>query len=195
MEGEVIERRGPVRLIIVQDIDPESPREDTNLGIMVCSHNRYNLGDRAPNEVERRALRNGSWPLLRRFLRRYEGAVELLPLGLYDHSGLRMYVGGGKLGGYAAWDSGTVGYIYATKETVETCGTPLGRVKECLEAEVEVYDQFLSGDVWGYVVEVDGDQEDSCWGYFGREDVETEGRSAFEAIASRELREECYGNV
>jgi len=30
---------------IVADMNPESPREWDNVGTMVCSHRRYNLGD------------------------------------------------------------------------------------------------------------------------------------------------------
>ena len=37
---------------IIQDTEPESPRERDNLGTMFCKHRRYNLGDKgaeAPN--------------------------------------------------------------------------------------------------------------------------------------------------
>ena len=33
------------RIRIMPDYDPSSPREWDNLGIMICSHRRYNLGD------------------------------------------------------------------------------------------------------------------------------------------------------
>jgi len=35
-----------MRLKIEQDEDAEDPREFDNLGIMVCFHKRYNLGDK-----------------------------------------------------------------------------------------------------------------------------------------------------
>jgi hypothetical protein len=33
---------------------------------------------------------------------------------------------------------------------------------EILESEVKMYSQYLSGDVYGYVV-----GEESCWGFYG----------------------------
>ena len=42
-----------------------------------------------------------------------------------------------------------------------------------------MYDQYLTGQVYGYVVE---DQErnrlDSCWGFYGIEDVKAEAKQA-----------------
>lgn len=108
----------------------------------------------------------------------------ILPLYLYDHSGLSMSCSGFS----CSWDSGQVGYIYCTAEhAVAECGS-LDKARKCLQAEVTTYDQYLQGDVWGYVVEesrhistvrtVDGIQEepeeseewecvDSCWGFYG----------------------------
>ncbi len=36
-----------------------------------------------------------------------------------------------------------------------------------MRGEVEVYDQYLRGDVWGFEVIEDGEVKDSCWGFFG----------------------------
>ena len=40
------------------------------------------------------------------------------------------------------------------------------KAKEIAEEEVQEYDQYLRGDVWGWVIDPDGDNE-SCWGYCG----------------------------
>jgi hypothetical protein len=40
-------------------------------------------------------------------------------------------------------------------------------IQTCLKGEVEVYDQYLTGDVWGFEVVEDGEVTDSCWGFFG----------------------------
>jgi hypothetical protein len=42
--------------------------------------------------------------------------------------------------------------------------------KKILEGEVETYDTFLRGDVYGYVIENNQpseEYEDSCWGMYG----------------------------
>jgi hypothetical protein len=41
------------------------------------------------------------------------------------------------------------------------------RVKAALEAEIQVYNNYLHGEVWGYVFTDDKGEEDSCWGFFG----------------------------
>lgn len=46
---ETIDYRG-VRIEILPDPDPCNPREDENLGTMICWHRRYKLGDLQPKE-------------------------------------------------------------------------------------------------------------------------------------------------
>ena len=52
-----------------------------------------------------------------------------------------------------------------------TIGTEYGGDRElaqkCLEAEVEEYDTYLRGEVYGYIVQKDGTDLDSCWGMYG----------------------------
>ena len=55
------------------------------------------------------------------------------------------------------------------------------RVKQYLINEVETYDQFLTGDVYGYIItELDEDEEydiDSCWGFYGEDNCMTEAEA------------------
>jgi len=119
----------------------------------------------------------------------------ILPLGLYDHSGISMYVGSQPSpfdpGG---WDSGQVGWIYVSAEKArkEFGRKWRKRAEECLRAEVKVYDDFITGNVWGFVVEgADGECVDSCWGFVG--DVEyafAEGKSSAEYYLANEAKQE-----
>ena len=44
------------------------------------------------------------------------------------------------------------------------------RFSDYLEGEVETYDDYLTGNVCGFVVEDDdGEHVDSCWGFYGTE--------------------------
>ena len=175
------------RVSIYQDEDAQSPREWDQLGEMVHWHRNYNLGDREATETELRALRSGGFPVLRRYLRRFYGVSHLIPMGLLDHSGLHVYAdGGAHWTDSQGWDSGTVGFIMATPKTIEMCGTPDELIDEGLRAEIEEFDQFLRGDVYGYVVEEEikasgtdsagteheyseYEHVDSCSGFFGFE--------------------------
>jgi hypothetical protein len=193
-----------VRVAIYPDesCGDDSPRQWSNVGQMVCEHSRYDLGDRKPEDSELEAVRRGGMALLARYLRRYGDAVgPVLPLGLLDHSGLHMWVGGGShWTDSAGWDSGTVGFTYATRKQLAECGLPDpqhdgetvdARIARALTQDVETYDQWLRGDVWGYVVEVRGDagadedaddadwdEVDACWGIYGSDEAMTEGREA-----------------
>jgi hypothetical protein len=170
-------------LKISRDHDPMNPREEwDNFGKMVCWHSRYNLGDShkysTPRDfVESLAVDFGMDPdkandaedeKLWLFVEKHG---FFLPLYLYDHSGITMNTGGFS----CPWDSGQVGYIYATPEMIrENWGVKhiTKKIREkaiaLLEAEVKTYDDFLTGNVWGYeCIDESGDVVDSCWGFYG----------------------------
>ena len=103
-----------------------------------------------------------------------EQNIILLPLYLYDHSGITMNTTGFN----CRWDSGQVGFIFMHKSVaVETWGKKIctDKVRQkainCLIAEVEEYDQYLTGDVYRYSVEEEktGDYVDGDGGYYGKE--------------------------
>jgi hypothetical protein len=100
-----------------------------------------------------------------------------LPLNLLDHSGISMSTGRFS----CPWDSGQVGWIFCTGATAvkEWGKTRLTKkavesARRYLEAEVETYDQYLTGQVYGFTIyehvegysPEDGEQIDSCWGFF-----------------------------
>ena len=118
--------------------------------------------------------------------------VVMLPLYLYDHSGITMSTG--SFG--CPWDSGQVGFIYMTREKAEENWPSLKddpdalrlKAEERLEAEVEVYDQYLTGEVYGYVIEDDdGEEVESCWGFYGEEDAQQEGEKALKRLEQEEV--------
>lgn len=117
------------------------------------------------------------------------GAV-MLPLYLYDHSGLSMSVREFS----DRWDSGQVGMIYAPGEKVrEEFGDDIEAAKQALKGEVDTFDQHLRGDVYGVNLEIfvnvgtieepewESEDIDSCWGYFGGKYAQEELKSLFEA--------------
>jgi len=166
-------------LIIEQDNDAEDPRSWENTGKMVCFHNRYKLGDE--HDICESSF--DGWGKMEEFLVREYDAWLILPLALFDHGSISMQVGTGY-----GWDSGQVGFIYATaKDLRRVLGLSSGedidlaRARRLLEGEVETYDQYLQGDIYSYVVENEyGDHLDSCYGFYGREAAEEEGNAALQ---------------
>jgi hypothetical protein len=135
--------------------------------------------------------------------RAIEGDLEknyvILPLYLYDHSGITMSTGAFS----CPWDSGEIGFIYVSMERArEEWGHGdasdeeiRARAEKYLEGEVETYDAYISGQVYGYrIVETFGEDEDedeggeeldSCWGFFGLDYCREEARSNAEYYASK----------
>jgi len=166
---------------IHQDMDAESPREFSTFGTMLCGHRRYNLGDR---QIRSQAD-------IDVVLRRKD--VKSLPLFLFDHSGITMSTSAFD----CPWDSGQVGIIFCTHDEIRKEFGPKGRALvhiskkavssafKLMRQEVETYDAFLKGEVYGYVV-VDrkGDTVDSCWGFIcaNSKDMEYVRQTAREAV-------------
>ena len=178
------------KIQIVPDLDPMNPRiEFDNVGTMICFHKRYNLGDKHEYRHEDYA----GWDELCDQLRQDFGKNPLiLPLYLYDHSGITISTSPFS----CPWDSGQVGFIVCSlKKAKEEWGMkgslrngwdsiatpvmiPLSNrylrrtlreaATQYLEGEVKEYDQYLRGEVYGYrVTDPEGEETDSCWGYYG----------------------------
>lgn len=168
-----------IKVEIKQDEDPISPREDfagACLGRMYCWHPRYNLGDKKPD---------GYTP--EDFEKEYDGDNSLmLPLVLLDHSGITIRVGNEFSCDPGSWDTSKVGWIVVRNDKVmKEYGTfQKDTALKCLRAEVEVYDRYLTGDVYGYVItrttvckhckQKKEEVVDSCWGFYGT-DVKKNG--------------------
>lgn len=171
-----------VNIKIYHDEDGESPREWDNLGTMVCWHRNYILGDE-----EHPFPKNFDQEEVNRLLKELDTAA-ILPLYLYDHSGITMSTSNGSYPFNCPWDSGWVGFIYVTKGDLrkELSKQRLSKksieyAKKVLQQEVETYDEYLTGQVFGYVVEdKSGEHLDSCWGFYGFDYCKQEAESAAE---------------
>ncbi|WP_289084242.1 hypothetical protein [uncultured Sulfitobacter sp.] len=181
MQDPIYEEAYPGYTIkIHHDPDTESPREWSNLGTLICWHRRYRLGDSHQFDSPEAFLRDlaevsDQSDLSTDQLRdRAERKAVLLPVFLYDHSGLAMNT----IGFHCPWDSGQVGYVYVTLEAVRkefgvkrVTRALRDKAEDILRAEIVSYDAYLGGRVYGYVIERDGEEVDACWGFVG--DYET----------------------
>jgi len=160
-----------------------NPRKEyDHLGKMVCFHKRYDLGDNTDLE----SAMFDSWEELKQHLIKNEKASVILPVYMYDHSGLTV-----KTTPFSCrWDSGQIGFIYCTDTKIRSCygvkriTAPL-RVMAyaALGAEVMQYDKYLRRDYYGYQI-IDKDEEvvDSCWGFDDEDYCRTEGQNALECL-------------
>jgi len=181
---------------IYQDDNPQNPREDDNLGTMLCFHGGYTLGDKT--DLSSKDF-NG-WNEIYDYLIKEKKAIIILPLYLYDHSGLSIKVGSfqGLLPqGHAEFDSGQVGFIYVTKEKIQKEFIPKVekltkalkvRTEKVLRAEVEIYNQYLNGEVYGFKIEKNGQDFDSCWGFYEIDDAIKEAEDNIDYLAKEEKK-------
>ena len=161
------------KLEIFDDLNPCSPREFDNLGTMVCFHRRYNLGD----ETELKSSDFSSWEELESYLYKEEDALIAIPVFMYDHSGLWINTTGFS----CPWDSGQVGYIYISKEKVRreySCKRISKKLKEMIReilcSEVDLYNDYLSGNVYGFTLtdKENAEEIDSSCGFYGTDYIE-----------------------
>ena len=169
---------------IYQDPDPQDPREDDNLGTMVCFHNRYTLGD----TTDLKSSMFEGWEELEQHLIRERGAVVIAPLYMYDHSGIRIKIGSfygcGLPQGHARFDSGQIGFVYVNKETLlkeygikRITKKTKDKARRVLEGEVDTYNKYVSGQVYGFVAEdKEGEQIESCWGFYDTDEAIKEAK-------------------
>lgn len=164
---------------IEQDLQPESPREWDNVGTMVCWHRQYDLGDKHNYETP---------DDFTDYLKEYDGKIFSMPLYLYDHSGITMST----VPFNDRWDIGQIGWIYSTVEKAkeELGNYPFKQLKsrayKALKEEVELYDQYISGEVYGYTIYDQNEEEiedGSLWGLFGgHESALADAKSLIDAL-------------
>lgn len=140
---------GDFKVELYPDESPDSPREWDNMGKMVCFHKGYTLGDKTDLTSED----FDGWDELEDHLWKKEKAKIILPVYLYDHSGLRMKVGsfqGFLPQGHAEFDSGQVGFIYATEKDIKEnykvkkiTKSILEKAERVLRGEVDTYKTFM----------------------------------------------------
>ena len=196
------------------DDDGESPREWDNLGTMACWHRRSSLGDvketnrYSPIEWMIHELiynyenkipypKDGyceDWLCEddERVYKMWDKFYVMLPIHAYEHSGITIS-SSGRHAGWDSFDSGQLGFIYVSKEKcmkewkVKRWTKKFEeKILSILEGEIKTYDQYLTGDVHGYMIYRPDDEDcdkcvDSCWGFYGEKDCMDEAKSAVDA--------------
>jgi hypothetical protein len=106
-----------------------------------------------------------SWDELKETIEKNEDVTVILPLYMYDHSGvtIRTYPFEDR------WDSGQIGFIFVSKDKVRKefsitdevlSEEIIDKAKKILEGEVIIYDNYLKGDVYRLVEEIfDNDKQ------------------------------------
>lgn len=154
-------------LKILVDENPESPRNWDNLGVCAFFHSRYDFGDKvkfSSNDFD-------SWTEMKEaIVKDFDGAI-VLSVYMLDHSGITIATTPFS----CPWDSGQLGFIYVTKERLRAeysvkriSKKVIAKAAKVLQSEIKILDQYLMGDVYGFVIEDETESHvDSCYGFFG----------------------------
>lgn len=183
---------------IIQDDDPQSPVGDWDMvGIQVYWHKRYSLGHEQPKCTPEEWLAKkvgeyldvNNWDV---YSKKYEDWEEnksqdisylwkefekknlVIPVYAYEHGGITIKANS-KGVGWDSFDSGQLGFVYASHEKIlkefgnkKLTKKVLEKAEQCLIQEVNSYDDYLTGNVWGYeITDENGELLDSCWGFVG----------------------------
>ena len=97
------------------------------------------------------------------------------PISIYDHSGASIWLGGTAGHVDARWDCSTIGFAYVEKCTADKEYIPTEEYRtwrewanHIMEAEMDVYDDYVEGNCYGWSIKDENDDAvDSCSGYYG----------------------------
>lgn len=180
---------GDYLIRVLQDDNSGNSREWDNVTTMYCRHNKYKLGDfQIPENYQSGEDDDTDIDSEETFkywlenitdMNKYTDKIlAIRPLTLYDHSGLVMHIGTPT----DRWDSMQVGWIVVTKKQADMIGITdrsEANLLKIMQSEVKIYNQDLSGDVWGYTIDkgtrcdsckhLEYEEIDSCWGFYDDE--------------------------
>lgn len=154
---------------IYYDTSPESPREWDNLGTFYTSHRRY----RPEKEFDEHFQWEEVFDRYGDFSDLFEKRYIALKIYLYDHSAQTISSSPFS----CPWDSELFGIVAVSVEKVKKeygwkvlTRARRRKIEEYLQGEIDTYDNYLRGEVYGYRITPADDKDDvleSCWGYFG----------------------------
>ncbi len=179
------------RIDIIPDISANNPRDEfDHLGTITMSDVPRRLIDPTEKDAirlpEARGYRRG--PVMQRYLRLFCDVAVALPIRYEDHGS-----NGAKFSTWTGMDDPD-GFIYVTRETMRheygtTATTPqaLDQARICLAGEVDEYNAWCNGEVYGYQITVEDIDDrdpilDSCWGYYGLDDALSAAREIINDI-------------
>lgn len=143
---------------LVQDEHAESPNNwGDDSAFLVYDHRQFCVERKGfdPSDIFER-FQNGG--------RLYDGYF-MFPVYAYIHSGVSLSLGRNSYPFNGGFDTSFRGFCLIKRES----GTwTSDKARKVAEGITETWNQYLSGDVYGYQVEdKDGTELDSCWGFYG----------------------------
>lgn len=164
-----IATQGRLTAYLIQDQDAQSPQEwgDESL-FLIGQHREFFV---APDSKTRNFSVEDE-------IEKRKDTHHVFPLEAYIHSGVVLALRDSVKAAMfpdRQWDVSLVGVVFVTKSEWKR----KDKAQAAAAGLVETWNQYLSGDVWGYTIEDErGECLDSCWGFYGQEYAEQETKNA-----------------
>jgi len=166
------------RLEISYDEMVESPRDWSNLGYFITCDGNYSspdnvfegeLRDWIKETGQEVASQDEHIKVIKDWfkLNTDEKVLEIYPITKYEHSGVS-YSLGDKFG----FDYSNNGFYIITDKTQKEVGTDKKDFEKVIGSELEIYNKYCNGEIYRfYLHDKDGEEEDSCCGFYEVEDI------------------------
>lgn len=163
---------------IHHDDDPLfSPRENDNITELHCCHKRSKIGDFNYQNVSE---------LENIVIEAHKNRDIVLNLYMYDHGMIVL-----SLTPFSRpWGSGQVGFVIIRREKILKefnkkiiTNKTKTKVLEIASDEIDIYNKYLRGDVWGYIIV---EKNESCWGYYGVDNCINAAKELVDCIEKNE---------
>jgi len=176
-------------LKVIQDDMAESPRSWDNLSKMIFFGKHSHLGDShnfKSNDYE------GFEEMKSAIVKELDAAV-IVPIYGYSHGSLTISTKPFS----CQWDSGQLGFAVVTKEDIRknysikrVTKKYVEKAEKHIEGEVETLEQFISNEIYGFILEDENEEEiDSCWGFYGDNVLENGIIDNFDKDTADEVRQ------
>lgn len=196
MEAIETKRIGKYKIEVVQDENANSPDYWGNDdAFVVYDHRQFSVSRKGfvPRDIFDHIQAGGKL---------YDG-YHVFVLYAYIHSGVVLSVGDHNFPD-ARWDVSSTGFVLVKRQ--KGWSWRKAKALEVAKSITEEWNQYLSGDVYGYkiydmtdVIEEDedeGEMVESCWGFYGdHEYCMTEAVSMAEALIEQDKRGQLELNI
>lgn len=163
-------------LEIYYDNDNSSPREDSNLGYWITCDRNSKSPDQYP-ELEQIIKSTGDEANnqehhIKMIKKQFEDesgykVLTIYPIVKYEHSSVTY-----SLGSRHGFDYSNNGFYIITDKTQKELGVKSKDFEKVIKQELDVYNQWVNGEVYGYTLYDDqGNIVDSCGGFYDLDDI------------------------
>lgn len=175
---------------IENDEDPQNPRTEwDNYTVIHCCSSRHYLGEK----------NHANWEEFHAAVREARKRGDMVfDVYAYIHGGVALSLGDfyGKVPqGHAQFDSGKCGCIVVKKkDIIENWGKKnwtealKKKAYEVAESDIETFNSYLNGEVYGYLIDEGTEDGDSCFGFYSVEEAMGEAKSVVDFVVKRDIK-------